>query len=478
LVLMFDAAVPAQTASAVSLLCGDAETRLRELPDGVFHACVTSPPYYGLRSYGGAEIGHESTPDAFAARLVAVFREVRRTLRDDGSLYLVLGDSYARDPGKGIKFEAKSSKTYMKSYEGRAGIKGHLDLRGSSDGFVSRAERPGLPRNLHDLKEKDLIGVPWLVAFALRADGWYLREAIVWRKSSCMPESVTDRCTIQHEYVFHLTKSPTYYHDSYAIAEPAESNHPSGNGFKRDARLSFAGRGSADPWVGVGETRNARSVWDINPEPFEAQMCLACRTYYPSAEYRRLPKDEEKRRYCFCGANDRWLSHFAVFPTRLVNRCLRASTPDDGCCGDCGAPTKRVVEAENASPERLAACGADASGGYGGSSRDGGNAAGAQDASATKARILAGMKQRRTIGWEPSCTCGTAGRRAALVLDPFSGAGTTAMCAARLGRDAVGIDLNPDYVAMTTHRLRDPAAKCLDTTGERLPFLTCEAVVG
>lgn len=482
----------------VRVISGDCRENLKTLPDHSVHAICTSPPYYGLRSYGvgGAEIGHESTPDEYAARLVAVFHEARRTLRPDGSLWLVLGDSYTRDIRKGQHRPGDAGKQNYIISNGGGIAAGGVNLRlsathkrykthmthcnfGDYEGVCKYGEDSVCPAikptsALSTLKEKDLIGIPWLVAFALRADGWYLREAIVWRKSSCMPESVTDRCTMQHEYVFHLTKSPSYYHDSYAIAEPAESTHGSGNGFKREARVTYGDRGSDEPWDGVGDTRNARSVWDVNPEPFEAQMCLACGTYHSARDYRRLPRDEDNRRYCLCGTNDRWLSHFAVFPTRLVSRCLRVSTPDGGCCATCGAPYQRTIESKAASQERLQACGADSSGGYAGASRDGRDGTGAQDASATKARILAGMKRRRTIGWQPACTCETSERVPALVLDPFSGAGTTALCAARLGRDAIGIDLNPDYVRMSMHRLRNPLAKCLDADGQRLPFATCE----
>jgi DNA modification methylase len=454
---MLDSTVAPLKPSSIALLHGDAETRLRDIPPDTFHACVTSPPYFGLRRYGGAEIGHETTPDGYAARLRDVFREVRRTLRPDGSLWLVLGDSYAND----TKWGGSTGGKHVKSLHGNTSI--------------------GRLKNITGLKSKDLIGIPWLTAFTLRADGWYLREAIVWRKSSCMPESVTDRCTIQHEYVFHLTKSPTYYHDPVAIEEAAQSDHPSGNGFKRDARVTYTdangARGSDEQWTQVGGSRNARSVWDINPEPFESQLCLACDTYYAGAAYRRLPRDADAKRICACGANDRWLSHFAVFPTRLVSRCLRASVPSGGCCVRCATPFRRIVEKKAADPAWLAACGADASGSYTGISRDGGNAAGAQDASATKARILAGMARKVTVGWLPDCKC-DAGIAAPLALDPFSGAGTTALCASRLGIDAVGIDLNADYLRMSRYRLADAAAKCLDTDGVRLPFAMCDAAIG
>ena len=441
----------------IDFLPGDAETRLREFPDDIFHACVTSPPYYGLRKYSDndPEIGHELTPGEYAARLTAAMREVRRTLRPDGSLWLVLGDSYARNGGtdKNVSASALAGNTRKT-----------IDIRGD--------RKQKIPNSL---KEKDLIGIPWLTAFALRADGWYLREAIVQRKASCMPESVRDRSTIQHEYVFHLAKSPNYYHDSFAISEPAQSDHESGNGFKREERESYkdknGARGDDKQWAGVGDLRNSRSVWDINPEPFEGQMCLCCGTYHSGRDYRRLyfdVNDLQKRRFCWCGTNDQWLSHFAVFPSRLVARCLRASTSTDGCCTRCGAQTERIVAKTAPSDAWKAASGADASGGYTGTSRDGAAGTGAQDASATKARILAGMARKETIGWKAGCACDAPCTARPLVLDPFSGAGTTALVSARLGIDCINIDLNPNYIRLAQGRLADPLAKCLDTDGSRL----------
>ena len=438
----------------VSLLTGDAEAMLEALPAGVVHATITSPPYYGLREYhADGQIGREDTPHAYVDRLVAVFRGVRRALRDDGSLWVVIGDSYAT--------------------QGGAGNQGATGQRANRRFTAAGNSAKGVPGGM---KPKDLIGIPWMLAFALRDDGWYLREEIIWMKNSCMPESVRDRCTRQHETIFHLTKSASYYHDWFAIAEPAQSDHPSGNGYKRDARLSYqdkdGARGDEKQWSGVGGMRNARSVWTINPEPFESQMCLACGTYYRGADYRRLPviADDNRRRQCQCGATEQWSSHFAVFPTRLASRMIRASTPDGGCCPRCDTPMDRIIAEGAPDAAWQAASGADSTGDYVGTSREGFAASGAQNASATKARILAGMRRKETAGWRRICSCPDDGRAAqpALVLDPFSGAGTTALCASRLGRHAVGVDLNPDYNHMAEARLRDTEAKCLDGDGSRL----------
>lgn len=312
-------------------------------------------------------------------------------------------------------------------------------------------------------KQKDLVGIPWMLAFALRDDGWaersgatdadegqakrgqgggwHLREEVVWQKPSCLPESVRDRCTRQHETIFHLTKSPKYYHDWFAIAEPAVSDHPSGNGYKRDARLSYkdvnGARGDDQQWSGVGGLRNARSVWTINPEASK-------------------------------------LKQFAMFPTKLASRIIRASTSDCGCCPACGTQYVREIGTFEADEAWQKASGADSTGGYAGESVKNYAAGGAQDASATKARILAGMRRKETIGWSKACGCDDRPPVPSTVLDPFSGAGTSLLCATRLGRDSFGIDLNDDYDAITAGRLVDPSAKCLDGDGTRLPFIAGE----
>lgn len=187
---------------SLTILCGDALEQLRSLPDESFQCCVTSPPYWGLRDYGNpGQLGLEKTPDEYVAKMVTVFREVRRVLKNDGTLWLNLGDSYARLPSRGVKFEGRNGMT------NRQAIEGNRD--------------PNIPAGV---KEKDLVGIPWMVAFALRADGWWLRQDIIWNKANCMPESVTDRCTKSHEYLFMLTKRAKYFYDAEAIKEPASES--------------------------------------------------------------------------------------------------------------------------------------------------------------------------------------------------------------------------------------------------------------
>ena len=174
-----------------TVLTGDALVQLKTLPDGCANTCVTSPPYYGLRDYGvDGQIGLEETPEQYISKLVEVFREVRRVLRDDGTCWVNIGDSYCNTNGY-----ARAQPEFQRQ---------------------GRNDAPANDRDLTQLHEagfktKDLIGIPWMLAFALRADGWYLRQDIIWAKPNPMPESVTDRCTKSHEYIFLLSKSPKYY---------------------------------------------------------------------------------------------------------------------------------------------------------------------------------------------------------------------------------------------------------------------------
>lgn len=212
----------------MTILIGDCLTLLRNMPDQSVHCCVTSPPYWGQRDYGNElQIGQEPTPDAFVASLVGVFAEVRRVLRDDGTLWLNLGDSYAANRG-GTSMPAE---TLAGGVSGRGAIDAK---RGRESGYTPHRDPAA-----HGLKHKDLIGIPWRVAFALQAAGWYLRQDIIWHKPAPMPESVRDRCTKAHEYLFLLAKSERYYYDAAAIAEPADTG-----------------------------TRNRRDVWSMQTQPF------------------------------------------------------------------------------------------------------------------------------------------------------------------------------------------------------------------
>jgi DNA modification methylase len=307
----------------IEIIQGDCIDGLRSLPDESVHCVVTSPPYWGLRDYGqDGQIGLEDTPEAYTARMVEVFREVRRVLRDDGTCWLNLGDSYNTSSGF-----SRASPEYFR--EGRVG--------GSADKKAIA----------HDvLKPKDLVGIPWRIAFALQSDGWWLRQDIIWHKPNPMPESVTDRCTKAHEYVFLLTKSARYFYDHSQIMEPAQYGEQHANkstswGTNRKhpnkanaANYAFAGDNSTTSKMADGSYgRNKRSVWTIATKPFSG-------------------------------------AHFAVMPPDLVEPCILAGCPEGGT-----------------------------------------------------------------------------------VVDPFGGAGTTALVADRLGRNAIICELNPEYVKIAKERL-------------------------
>ena len=275
----------------VRIIIADVRDGLRSLPERSVHCCVTSPPYWGLRDYGvDGQIGLEATPDQFVETMVDVFREVRRVLRDDATLWLNLGDSYARQGGS--------------------------DETGSSDGATGRGDAARLICKAPIcLKPKDLCMMPWRVALALQADGWWLRSVICWHKRSPMPESVTDRPTSSWEPIFLLAKSDRYFYDAEAVKEkssegtnargPLPTTMPKtvidGGGFTKNNR-SFV----EATWAQL-PTRNMRNVWTLSNEPYSE-------------------------------------AHFATFPSEIPRRAIKAGTSEKGCCPACGTPWERVVE--------------------------------------------------------------------------------------------------------------------------------------
>jgi DNA modification methylase len=274
---------------SIQIIEGDCRDMLATLPVQSVHCCVTSPPYFGLRDYGvDGQIGLEPTPDEFVAELVAVFREVRRVLRDDGTVWLNLGDSYGTGGGN---THGGSSSTLKN--DGRKELGRRLTVERSANAMT--AQFPSV-RIASDLPPKNLLGIPWRVAFALQADGWYLRQDIIWHKPNPMPESVTDRCTKAHEYVFLLSKSARYFYDAAAIAEPvAPSTVERLSQDVENQRGSDRVPGKTNGTMkAVGsDTRNARSVWTIATQPFKE-------------------------------------AHFATFPPDLAERCIKAGCPKGG----------------------------------------------------------------------------------------------------------------------------------------------------
>ena len=378
-----------------------------------------------------AELGLEPTPEEYVEKMVAVFAEVRRVLRDDGTLWLNIGDSYA------------------------AGKAGRADIGRVIDGTPTRTtqvcdimQRTAPP----GLKAKDLAGIPWMLAFALRADGWYLRQEIIWAKPNPMPESCRDRCTKAHESLFLLTKKPRYYYDQEAIKENAiegvDLGLLRGRVTSDDDKVaahtpSIATRvadGVYSRTAGTG-TRNKRSVWTIATQAFPG-------------------------------------SHFATFPEALVVPCIKAGTSEKGCCPECGAPWVRITETvRGPMPEER------------GGKNYGANATPGGGVSPTGCLRKAGgdawydyAGTTTTTGWQPGCECfplfcGRCGAEEAppfaagdacpcggvfsdkispcLVLDPFMGAVTVALVARKLDRDYIGVELNPEYIELANKRLRD-----------------------
>ena len=267
---------------SIKILQGNCLQTLSSLEEKSVNTCVTSPPYWGLRDYNnGDQFGQEETPEKFVENLVNVFREVRRVLRDDGTVWLNLGDSYARIGGDNAE-------------KGR-----HWDGRKNNP-------NPGHNRYAKKivLKQKDLVGIPWRVAFALQSDGWYLRQDIIWHKPNPMPESVTDRCTKAHEYIFLLSKSQKYYYDYEAIKEDCSesniqdfikrktlNNKGKGSGTYEEARPDLA-RSRAD-YMPSDLKRNKRSVWEVTPKPYSG-------------------------------------AHFATYPPELIKPCILAGCPEGG----------------------------------------------------------------------------------------------------------------------------------------------------
>jgi DNA modification methylase len=233
--------------NTATILVGDVRKQLATIPDGTVQCCVTSPPYWGLRDYGhDGQLGLETTPEQYVENMVKVFREVRRVLADDGVLWLNLGDSYAGG-GRGGQSAEKRSANWQPEYA----LKGHVP---------------------EGIKPKDLVGIPWRVAFALQTDGWWLRQDIIWHKPNPMPESVTDRCTKAHEYVFMLTKSARYYFNHNTIKEeaktPPTSRDKHGEGYQADYPNGDRFSAGERIWGADGK-RNRRSVWTIPTKPFK-----------------------------------------------------------------------------------------------------------------------------------------------------------------------------------------------------------------
>jgi DNA modification methylase len=377
------------------IILGDCITGMKTLPDGCVQTCITSPPYFGLRDYGGgdSEIGQEDTVEGYVQKMVEVFREVRRILRDDGTLWLNLGDSY---------MSAKNCAPPPQTQGGQ---------RGMPSDFV-----PANRKDQKGLKTKDLIGIPWRVAFALQADGWYLRQDIIWNKPNPMPESVEDRCTKAHEYIFLLSKKPHYYYDHEAVKEPARNWGTRDRSEMRDGttdpKLKHHGLKGKE-WED-NPLKNKRSVWTVNAKGYKG-------------------------------------AHFAVYPEDLIMPCVLAGTSAHGCCSKCGAPYIREVEVNRTF---------ESGSGKSGNMPEGKHGSNLQGGGETKDIRRGPICHSKTIGWGASCDC-QADISPCVVFDPFTGSGTTAVVALKNGRNYIGTELNPEYVKIAEDRIKESVPQTL-----------------
>lgn len=343
-------------------------------------------------------LGLEPTPELYVAHLVAIGRELRRVLREDGVFFLNLGDSFWG--GKG-----QSSQAWSTEHTDRSTLqKEYHQIAGKGDTRPTDGKHP-------ILKPKDLIGIPWRVALALQADGWYLRSDIIWAKPNPMPESVTDRPTKSHEYVFLLTKSARYFWDSLAVAEPTtettiarqkrgtSNSHKNINGAPGQPPHSINQPRDNDPTRDASPTRNIRTVWDVATSPYSG-------------------------------------AHFATWPPKLVEPMILAGTSARGCCPKCGRPWERVMEKCDMTDRPRRSTDAKCQQ----SEWQGATSAGQQYQDWRDAH------PDITLGWRAACDCDAGEAIPCLVLDPFCGSGTTGRVAIQHGRRFIGLDLNGGYL--------------------------------
>lgn len=442
---------------------GNCLESLRKMADNSVHCCVTSPPYWQLRNYSLAPtdwpeitfvpmlglppitvpaekcvLGMERDPLAFVAHTVLVFEEVRRVLRPDGTLWLNFGDNHSNAGGA-------APQSGLCALSDRTSPRKNPRVRHKYTETTAGPQK----RIPTGFKKKDLIGMPWRIAFALQAQGWYLRMDNIWNKPNPLPESVTDRTTKCHEYLFLFSKRPSYFYDAEAIKEKSSPNSHARSAKASEFPSEALRQGEARRRSGVnpkaGMVLNQNLVNGHRPRQ-NPSFSAAITAMLPTRNKRSVWTITTK---AFKGA------HFATFPLDLVRPCVRAGTSAHGVCAQCGAPFVRILERGKANLAHQRQCGGDAKGEYAGKSQKDYNAAKAQDASATKARILAGMVEKKTIGWEATCKCEAPSVIPATVLDPFAGSFTTAFVSMQEGRNAIALEMNPEYIAMGEKRCTD-----------------------
>ena len=396
--------------SLTTIYTGHCLDVLRGLPYCSVQCCVTSPPYWGLRDYGvDGQIGLEKTPEEYVANMVEVFREVRRVLRDDGCVWLNLGDTYcnagSRNNGTGLDGKRRGG---MSNTDGT-----WSDAREQHGDMRHRLKGCGI-------KHKDRCMIPARVALALQADEWWLRDEIVWAKPSPMPSSVRDRTTSAHEMVYLLAKRARYFYDADAVREPHKASSLNRYNYGHSSRGAADGHVSGNEgcmahcgkmWDHVQPSgANKRSVWTIASTPYRE-------------------------------------AHFATFPPAFIEPMILAGTSEQGCCPHCGAPWRRVVERVKTFQSGSGRSGNPIVGKNGTHCQGGGDTGDVR-----KGPCL----HTTTTGWEPTCDCEPADPVPCCVLDPFLGSGTTAQVCRWLGRRCIGIELNDEYAEMAIKRTNKP----------------------
>jgi DNA modification methylase len=341
------------------LVEGNCKDVLKTFPSNTFQCCVTSPPYWQLRDYFvDGQLGHEETPEQYVDNLVSIAKEIKRVLRKDSVFWLNIGDGYNKKPFK------------------------HPEI-----------------------KQKDLIGIPWAVAFALRKDGWYLRQDVVWKKENPIPDGAKDRPTRSHEYIFQLTKSKKYFYDYYAVLEESSSERSKTTiGFGSRKQKGTYRQDQERIYVDYG-TRNKRDVWSV-----------------PVASSGK--------------------GHFAVYSPKLIDPCVKSSVSKKGCCPKCRSPWKRILEKQKVLREKNK-----------------------ELKEMEEKDVFEGtntlLSQKEYIweinekGWEPTCKCNIKDTTPCLVLDPFNGSGTSALVSFMNEADYVGIDINDEYLEVTRERFNN-----------------------
>lgn len=420
---------PAFSRDGVTIHLGDCRKILKGLPANSVHCCVTSPQYWGLRDYGHEDqIGQEKHPQEFVEKMVLLFRDLRRVLRDDGTLWLNLGDSYATGGGA----------------VGRCPGGGEQGERFLRQGMINT--QPNRMK-LDGFKPKDLVGIPWRVALALQADGWWLRQDIIWAKPNPMPESVTDRCTKAHEYMFLLTKSERYYFDNQAIQESSitgDDRRPYGS----QGAWDMDGRDEAKRPNGKPRTAGNKSHKYV--DEYESSETEEHRTKAGLMKVADVPWEKRNKRSVWTVSTKPYGgAHFAVFPPDLIEPCILAGTSEHGCCPECGTPWHRIIEKDRKATRpgndtKIGRASDDSDSPY---ERHSGTIVGNRDPQRH-------CTVTKTVGWEAGCECGNANQVPCVVLDPFTGSGTTAEVARKNGCHFVGCELNPEYLKLAADRFK------------------------